>query len=517
MALEILSFKNAIFFILPVVLSLLSWAKYRGLEYIIKNYRWVFVCLFLLPLSVVYDVVMYVRNWIVFKLNSAPKQHDNKVKKVQAQVKEWIKDGRQTQMCTARPGWMTVSFRRGLYKHKMRNINVNLIDILDIDTNKRTVKVEPLATMGQVTAFLNPLGWTLPVVPELDDLTVGGLIMGVGIETSSHKHGLFQHCCVAYELVLADGSIVTCSETENTDLFYSVPWSYGTLGFLVSATIKIVPAKKYIKMEYFPVHSADDIKKKFEEESLKRSNNEFVEGLVYSKDTAVIMTANMTDEADQDKINPIGNFWMPWFFKHVETFLTTGPAVEYIPLRHYYHRHTRSIFWELQDIIPFGNNPIFRYLFGWSVPPKISLLKLTQGETTKKLYEKYQIIQDMLIPMKKLQEALEVFHQEIEMYPLWLCPFKLYNLPGMIHPEGNQDEMYVDIGAYGAPKAAGYETVKSTRNLEAYVTKVKGFQMLYADTYLTREEFRAMFDHSLYDKMRKKLDCEKAFPEVYDK
>lgn len=60
------------------------------------------------------------------------------------------------------------------------------------------------------------------------------------------------------------------------------------------------------------------------------------------------------------------------------------------------------------------------------------------------------------------------------MYPLWLCPFKLYNLPGMIHPEGNQDEMYVDIGAYGAPKAAGYETVKSTRNLEAYVTKVKG-------------------------------------------
>lgn len=40
----------------------------------------------------------------------------------------------------------------------------------------------------------------------------GGLIMGVGIETSSHKHGLFQHCCVSYELVLADGSVVTCSE-----------------------------------------------------------------------------------------------------------------------------------------------------------------------------------------------------------------------------------------------------------------------------------------------------------------
>ena len=43
------------------------------------------------------------------------------------------------------------------------------------------------------------------------------------------------------------------------------------------------------------------------------------------------------------------------------------------------------------------------------------------------------------------------------------------------------------------------------------------YQMLYADTYMTLEEFREMFDHTLYDKMRKQLDCEKAFPEVYGK
>lgn len=43
------------------------------------------------------------------------------------------------------------------------------------------------------------------------------------------------------------------------------------------------------------------------------------------------------------------------------------------------------------------------------------------------------------------------------------------------------------------------------------------FQMLYADCFMTREEFRVMFDHSLYDKVRKDLQCEDAFPEVYDK
>ena len=34
-------------------------------------------------------------------------------------------------------------------------------------------------------------GLTLPVVPELDTLTIGGLLMGGGIESTSHKHGLF--------------------------------------------------------------------------------------------------------------------------------------------------------------------------------------------------------------------------------------------------------------------------------------------------------------------------------------
>ena len=36
--------------------------------------------------------------------------------------------------------------------------------------------------------------------------------MGVGIETSSHKYGLFQNTCESFELVLADGSVAKCSK-----------------------------------------------------------------------------------------------------------------------------------------------------------------------------------------------------------------------------------------------------------------------------------------------------------------
>ena len=60
------------------------------------------------------------------------------------------------------------------------------------------------------------------------------------------------------------------------------------------------------------------------------------------------------------------------------------------------------------------------------------------------------------------------------MYPLWVCPFKLYNQPGFVHPSQSKDEMYVDIGAYGAPKVKNYNNIATTRKLEAFVSKVNG-------------------------------------------
>lgn len=159
-----------------------------------------------------------------------------------------------------------------------------------------------MVSMGQLTATLNPLGWTIPVLPEIDDLTVGGLVMGTGIESSSHKYGLFQHICVSYELVLSDGSLIKCSKEENQDLFYAVPWSYGTLGILTAVEIKLIPAKKYVKLTYKAVKGGDRIAKEFTEVS-RNLNNEFVEALGYSEEEVVIMTGVQTDDVENDKVS----------------------------------------------------------------------------------------------------------------------------------------------------------------------------------------------------------------------
>ena len=60
-------------------------------------------------------------------------------------------------------------------------------------------------------------------------------------------------------MVLSDGSVVICSEDSNSDLFHAIPWSYGTLGFLASVEIDIIPAKRFIQLNYKPTYSQTEM------------------------------------------------------------------------------------------------------------------------------------------------------------------------------------------------------------------------------------------------------------------
>lgn len=496
-------------------------------EHILTHYRGLFATFFLLPLSALFSTYSGIRNRLAFRLNSAPAQHDARVAEVIRQIEDWQQQGAAEKLCTARSGWKTMSELVPKYKLTHRQISIDLYDILAIDTERQTLRVEPLATMGQISRHLIAQGWTLPVVPELDSLTVGGLIMGFGVETSSHKYGLFQHICQSFEVVTAEGKLVKCSPSENAELFYQIPWSHGTLGFLVAAELTIIPVKTYVRLSYQPVYDLEALVDLFGHACSDTQHNDFVEGLVYSRDQAVIMTGQFVDAVGTDgPLNAIGLWFKPWFYKHAETYLQHGnSAVEYVPVRDYFHRHTRAYFWAMEEIIPFGNHPIFRALLGWALPPSIELLKYTETQTTQKLREKYHVIQDMLMPIRHLKASIQYFDQHFSLYPLWLAPMAIKDnggQPGFIHPlrttDGTIEEMYVDVGAYGTPGKKDFDNASALPLLEQFVIEHQGYQALYARTYLTETDFRRMFDHSHYDRLRERLPyCRQAFGDVYDK
>lgn len=154
------------------------------------------------------------------------------------------------------------------------------------------------------------------------------------------------------------------------------------------------------------------------------------------------------------------------------------------------------------------------------MPVKVSFLKLSQPVKVKQLYEKTQIIQDLLVPTSTMAECIRGISKLVNVYPLWLCPFRLPQQPGLVHPaDGLGSTMFVDIGVYGTVKVKRdqFQAERTTRQIEEIVVKANGFQMLYADTYRTYDEFRHMFDHRLYDRMRNKYNCKTGFVEVYDK
>ena len=127
-------------------------------------------------------------------------------------------------MCTARPSWMSISQQKLGYKDRMFKVKVDsLQDIVNVDKEKMVVTVEPGITIGFLNRALVSMGYTLPVVPELDSLTIGGLVMGGGIESTSHKYGLFHHICTEYEVVTADGEVLTANQEVNDYLFHAIP------------------------------------------------------------------------------------------------------------------------------------------------------------------------------------------------------------------------------------------------------------------------------------------------------
>src|SRR4051812_22865617 len=89
------------------------------------------------------------------------------------------------------------------------------------------------------------------VVPQLKTITLGGAGAGVGIESSSHRHGLVHDTVLEIEVLLGDGRIVTATrENEHAELFFGFPNSYGTLGYALRVKARTIPVKPYVHLEH---------------------------------------------------------------------------------------------------------------------------------------------------------------------------------------------------------------------------------------------------------------------------
>ncbi|KAG7301159.1 hypothetical protein JYU34_014007 [Plutella xylostella] len=503
----------------------------------LEDHRSLVVVLFCLPASFLFELLLQTRNKLR-RWSSSPQGHDDRVKEIQRQVQNWNKlpPPERKLLCTSRPNWLSLS-TTFFQKHLHHQVALPLYDILALDEQNMTVRVEPMVTIGDITEFLIPKGYSLAVTIELTDATLGGLAFGTGMSTHSHKVGLYHETITSYEVVLADGSLVTATaDNEHSDLYKTLAWSHGSLGFLVALTLKIVKIKPFIRIKYTPVRGQKNYCDKLRELSGANEKTpnvfpDYIEGTVFSKDETVIMTGEYSDYVPGVTVNHASTWHKPWFYKHVESFLKKGEKEELIPLRDYLLRHNRAIFWVVEDMISFGNNPLFRLFFGWLLPPKPAFLKFTTTPGVRAYTFTKQTFQDIVLPIKELENQINISAELFEKYPLLVYPCKIIDhgpSSGQLRrPQakylvpGTNYAMYNDLGIYGVPEKVKqkkkYNPVDAMRKMEKFTRDVGGYSFLYADIFMTKEEFEVMFDLSLYEEVRKKYGAEGAFPHLYDK
>lgn len=405
---------------------------------------------------------------------------------------------------------------------KKRVVDISsLRNVVAIDVKTKTAIVEPNVPMDRLVEATLPHGLVPPVVMEFPGITVGGGYAGTAGESSSFKFGFFDRIINEVEMIMADGEVIKASEKENKDLFRGAAGAVGTLGVTTLVNLKLIDAKKYVKTTYYPTRSiaeaVKEVRKHTEDECGQR--NDYVDGVLFSKDHGAIVTGEMTDNLPPGtKPQTFSNPWDPWFYLHVEhaTHSSDKPVVEYIPLAEYMFRYDRGGFWVGRSAFSYMRFPFNKYT-RWFLDDFLHTRMLYRALHASGIATRY-IVQDMALPYPNAEKFIKYTDKTFNIWPIWLCPLKQSEQPTMHpHTKGNlKDDQMLNIGLWGFGPKEPEEYLRKNRALEKTLGEFGGMKWLYAHTYYGKDEFWSQFDREWHEKLRRKYKAE-TFPAVYDK
>jgi len=421
------------------------------------------------------------------------------------------------------------------YKSRSPQLNINGLNrILEIDTFHRRIIVEPRVTMEQLASAALEQGMMVPVIPEFRGITVGGAIMGGGLESASHRYGLFSDNCLAYEILLGDGSVIRATPQENADLFYGIVGSYGSLGVLLAIELQLIPAKPWVKLEYRKFSSIHETVKYFERIHGAITAPDFVEGLVFAPDHIMIIEGSfLEDPGTVPETLSLKCPWDGWFYPHVKKM--ADQQEEKILLTEYLFRHDRGAFWigaygthwssipryflesrfhlpVLAQLLPSftpenfkgPEDPsfVFRLFWGWAMTShRLYSWLHTRSEAW---VADHFIIQDFCIPAENVVSFVNQVVEEINIFPLWLCPTPITKKPQILSPHflTAKSSFIVNVGIYGiSPRSVPPPDL--VRQLEDWTKSYQGRKVLYSYSYYTQEEFWSIYPKPEYDQLRR--------------
>jgi L-gulonolactone oxidase len=113
--------------------------------------------------------------------------------------------------------------------------------VVSIDAEKLEVTVESGIVISDLNKYLDKAGFAMPNLGDVTYQTISGALSTSTHGTGALRTGLAAQI-TAFRLVIASGEVLSCSPTENTEVFHCGRVGLGALGVLSTITLRIVPA-----------------------------------------------------------------------------------------------------------------------------------------------------------------------------------------------------------------------------------------------------------------------------------
>nr|GLL47014.1 cytokinin dehydrogenase 7-like [Ipomoea trifida] len=113
------------------------------------------------------------------------------------------------------------------------------------------------------------------------DLTVGGTLSNAGVSGQAFRYGPQTSNVTELEVVTGNGDIAVCSETHNSELFYSVLGGLGQFGIITRARVMLQPAPDMVRWIRVVYSTFEDFTQDAESLVTRDESFDYVEGFVF--------------------------------------------------------------------------------------------------------------------------------------------------------------------------------------------------------------------------------------------
>jgi FAD/FMN-containing dehydrogenase len=398
-----------------------------------------------------------------------------------------------------------------------------LSGVIDVDPVARTADVAGMTTYEDLVDATLPHGLMPLVVPQLKTITLGGAVAGLGIESTSFRHGLPHESVRRMEVLTGSGEVVTATpDGEHADLYRGFPNSYGTLGYALRLVIDLQPVAPWVRLRH---HRYPDAAACTEATvAFAGSDVDFLDGTVFDAGEQYLTTGEFVESLPQ------GVAASDYTGQQVFYRSQQQRAVDHLTVRDYLWRWDTDWFWCSRALGV--QNPLVRRLWphryrrsdvyrrivaldrrhGWS-----DRLNALRGRPVEE-----PVVQDVEIPVRNLPAFLEAFHTDVGISPVWLCPLRLRSSP----VDGTQPwtlypmrpgELYVNVGFWSSVPGVSGDPDAHNRRVERLVTDLDGHKSLYSSVHYDEDEFWRLYNGPAYRALKQRYDPRGRLPDLYNK